>query len=315
MVPKISIIISILLQFMVAFLALRFIPVTQRKLSWILISIGFVLMALRRMLELSTFLNLKRYEELFSVGAWIGISTSIVIAVGVWLLRDMFYTWKRAELERKLTEKRVLNAVIRTEEKERRRFAKDMHDGIGPLISTIKLYVNELISDEITSKEKEESVDYINKLLDDAVSGLRTISNNMTPGVIHEYGLFSAINEFCNSVNKTHKLAIKFNAPRGLNLGNHVEINLYRIVNELVNNTLKHSDATDAEISITRENGNIRFTYYDNGKGFDYSKYTELKHKGDGINNILTRVRSLDGEINIESSEGKGIFVEITFAV
>jgi signal transduction histidine kinase len=298
---------------MVAFLALRFIPVTKRKLSWILISIGFILMALRRMIELSTFLNLKRYEELFSVGAWMGISTSIFMAVGVWLLRDMFYTWKRAEHERKLAEKRVLNAVIRTEEKERTRFAKDMHDGIGPLISTIKLYVNELLSDDITVKEKEESVDYINNLLDDAVSGLRTISNNLTPRVIYEYGLYSAINEFCNSINKTHKLNIKFIAPRKLDLGNHIEINLYRIVNELVNNTLKHADATDAEISITQENSNIRFEYYDNGKGFDYSKYVESKHKGDGINNILTRVQSLDGEINIETSEGKGMSVVIIF--
>ncbi len=298
---------------MVAFLALRFIPVTKRRLSWILISIGFVLMAFRRMIELSTFLNLKRYEELFSVGAWIGISTSIVIAIGIWLLRDIFYTWKRAEHERKMAERRVLNAVIRTEERERKRFAKDMHDGIGPLISTIKLYVNELISDEITEKEKEESVDYINKLLDDAVTGIRTISNNLTPRIIHEYGLVSAITDFCNSVNKTHKLAIKIKGPKKLDLGNHIEINLYRIVNELVNNTLKHSDATKAEISIVQENNIIRFTYRDNGKGFDYSGYAESKYKGDGINNILTRVQSMDGQTDIETAEGKGILVNITF--
>ena len=313
MVPKISIILSILLQFMVAFLALRFITITKTKLSWILISIGFILMAFRRVIDLSTYLNLKRYEELLSVGAWIGISISILISIGIWLLRDMFYTWRRAEHERKISERRVLNAIIRTEERERKRFAKDMHDGIGPLLSTIKLYTNELVSEDITKKEKKESVDYVNKLIDDALSGIRTISNNLTPRVIHEYGLVSAINDFCNSINKTHKLSIEFKSPGKLNLSNHIEINLFRIVNELVNNTLKHANATRAGISIKEENNNIIFSYYDNGRGFDYSKYAEDKQKGDGINNILTRVQSMDGKINIETAEGQGINVKIEF--
>ncbi len=315
MVPKISIILSILLQFMVAFLALRFIAITKTKLSWILISIGFVLMAFRRIIDLSTYLNLKRYEELLSAGAWIGIAISIVISIGVWLLRDIFYTWKRAELERKISERRVLNAIIRTEERERKRFAKDVHDGIGPLLSTIKLYINELISEDVTKTEKEESIDYINKLIDDALSGIRTISNNLTPRVIHEYGLVSAINEFCNSINKTHKLSIEFKSPQKLNLSNHIEINLFRIINELVNNTLKHANASKACISIKEEDNHIIFVYYDNGKGFDYSRYVEAKQKGDGINNILTRVQSMDGEITIETSVGHGINVRIEFVV
>jgi signal transduction histidine kinase len=315
MVAKISIILSILLQFMVAFIALRFIAITKTKLSWILISIGFVLMAFRRIIDLSTYLNLKRYEELLSAGAWIGIAVSILISIGIWLLRDIFYTWKRAELERKISERRVLNAIIRTEERERKRFAKDMHDGIGPLLSTIKLYMNELISEEVEKKEKEESMDYINKLIDDALSGIRTISNNLTPRVIDEYGLVSAINEFCNSINKTHKLAIDFKSPDKLSLSNHIEINLFRIINELVNNTLKHADASKALISITEENSHIIFTYSDNGRGFDYSKYVEDKQKGDGINNILTRVQSIDGDIDIETGEDKGINVRIEFNV
>jgi signal transduction histidine kinase len=315
MVPKISIILSILLQFMVAFLALRFIAITKTKLSWILISIGFVLMAFRRIIDLSTYLNLKRYEELLSAGAWIGIAISILISIGIWLLRDIFYTWKRAELERKISERRVLNAIIRTEERERKRFAKDMHDGIGPLLSTIKLYMNELISEDVEKKEKEESMDYINKLIDDALSGIRTISNNLTPRVIDEYGLVSAINEFCISINKTHKLAIDFKSPDKLNLSNHIEINLFRIINELVNNTLKHADASKVRITITEENSHIIFTYSDNGRGFDYSKYIEDKQKGDGINNILTRVQSMDGDINIETGESKGINVRIEFNV
>lgn len=313
MVTKISLVISILIQLMVATLALRFIAITKTKLSWILISIAFLLMAFRRMIELSAYLNLKYSDDLFMASGWIGIAISIVIAFGIWLLRDMFYAWKRAEHERKISERKVLNAIIRTEEKERKRFAKDMHDGIGPMLSTIKLYVNELISEDVTGKEKEESIEEINKLIDDTLTGVRTISNNLAPRVIHEYGLISAVKEFCNSINRTHKLPLKFVSPAKLSLSNHVEINLFRIINELVNNTLKHANASNAMISLKEEKDKIIFVYNDDGKGFDYCKYENSKQKGDGINNILTRVKSMNGIVDFKTSEGNGVNVRIEF--
>ncbi|HJX70348.1 MAG TPA: histidine kinase, partial [Bacteroidales bacterium] len=200
MVTQILYIVSIILQVFVAILAIRFISFTRLKFSWVLISFGFILMAFRRFIDLSAFLNTRYYEELSLLSNWIGIATSIVIAIGVWLIRDIFYSLRMAEIDRERAERKVLTAIISTEEKERRRFAEDMHDGLGPMLSTIKLYVNELISEDISKAEKNDYVNYINQLIDDAVSDIRTMSNNLTPRVIHEYGLISAIEEFCKSI-------------------------------------------------------------------------------------------------------------------
>ena len=311
MVTKILYIVSIILQVFVAILAIRFISFTRLKFSWVLISFGFILMAFRRFIDLSAFLNTRYYEELSLLSNWIGIATSIVIAIGVWLIRDIFYSLRMAEIDRERSEKKVLTAIISTEEKERRRFAEDMHDGLGPMLSTIKLYVNELTSDDISKAEKNDYVNYINQLIDDAVSDIRTMSNNLTPRVIHEYGLISAIEEFCKSISRTQKLSIRFRKPRRKPVvGKHIEINLYRIVNELLNNTIKHAEAKSVDLSISIKGKNLLFNYTDDGKGFNYNMQ-EVKSKGEGINNIITRVKSINGSVKILSEEGKGFKITI----
>ncbi len=306
MVTNILYIVSIVLQIFVAILALRFISFTRIKFSWMLISLGFILMAFRRFIELSAILNTKYYEELSILSGWTGIATSVIIAIGVWLIRDIFYSLRLAELERKRTERKVLSAIISTEEKERKRFAEDMHDGLGPLLSTIKLYVNELVTEDLTLVEKKDYVNYVNQLIDDAVSDIRTMSNNLTPRVIHEYGLISAIDEFCKSISRTQKLTIEFKKPRkNPELNKHLEINIYRIINELLNNTIKHAAAKTVHLSINFRAGKMLFNYVDDGKGFNYNG-RNTKLKGEGINNIITRVNSIDGTIKIISQEGKG---------
>jgi len=315
MVTQILYIVSIVLQVFVAILAIRFISFTRLKFSWVLISFGFILMAFRRFIELSAFLNTKYHEEFSLLGNWIGIATSVVIAMGVWLIRDIFYTLRMAEVERQRADRKVLTAIINTEEKERRRFAEDMHDGLGPMLSTIKLYVNELTSEDISREEKSDYVNYINQLIDDAVSDIRTISNNLTPRVIHEYGLISAIEEFCKGISRTQKLFIRFNKPRiKPELSKHVEINLYRIVNELLNNTIRHADAKSVDLSISIKGKKLLFNYADDGKGFNYN-LQQRKLKGEGINNIMTRVKSINGSARISSEKGKGFRIMIELPI
>ncbi|MBN2213781.1 MAG: sensor histidine kinase [Bacteroidales bacterium] len=315
MVTQILYIVSIVLQVFVAILAIRFISFTKLKFSWVLISFGFILMAFRRFIELSAFLNTKYYEELSMLSNWVGIATSVVIAIGVWLIRDIFYTLRIAEVERQRAERKVLTAIINTEEKERRRFAEDMHDGLGPMLSTIKLYVNELTSEDIPQAEKSDYVNYINQLIDDAVTDIRTMSDNLTPRVIHEYGLISAIEEFCKSISRTQKLSIRFKKPgKKPELRKHVEINLYRIVNELLNNTIKHAEAKSVDLSIAIKGKNLLFSYADDGKGFNYN-LQKLRSKGEGINNIMTRVKSVNGSAKILSEQGKGFRIMIEIPV
>ena len=111
---------------------------------------------------------------------------------------------------RKETEKEILSTVIRTEERERARFAKDMHDSVGPLLSTIKLYVNELNSSSIQLDERNEYVGEVNSIIDESIRTIREISNNLMPMTISKYGLVNALDTFFEKVNKTNKINIRF---------------------------------------------------------------------------------------------------------
>ncbi len=216
---------------------------------------------------------------------------------------------KRKEMERK-----VLSAVIQTEEKERERFSKDMHDGIGPLLSTIKLYVNELGSAEIGKKEKIEFVDQVNKMLDDAVTSIREISNNLMPRVIHEYGLVKALEAFCEKVNQTGKIYVDFNTT-GIeySLDKNVQLILFRVISELLTNTIKHAKAKSAYIQLQKSDDNISLIFTDDGIGFDSNTVMENKNTGIGLKSIVSRIKSINGNCEIISKEGKGfrIIIEI----
>ncbi|MCK9451391.1 MAG: PAS domain S-box protein [Bacteroidales bacterium] len=203
--------------------------------------------------------------------------------------------------ERKELEKRVLIATIETEENERSRFAREIHDGLGPLLSTIKLYVNELETSE--QEEREAHTRYINQLIDEAVSNARNIANNITPKIITDYGLLRSLEEFCTGINATKLLHIRF-LPKGIsqNLGSTIELTLYRIITELINNTIKHAQAQQVIIELKQEGSCIRLSYKDDGIGFELDKALE---KGDhtlGLRNIISRVRSLKGDFSFRNT-------------
>ncbi len=214
---------------------------------------------------------------------------------------------KRKEMERK-----VLSAVIQTEEKERERFSKDMHDGIGPLLSTVKLYVNELGSTEIKPKEKKEFVIQVNKMLDDAVSSIREISNNLMPRVIHEYGLVKALEAFCEKVNQTGKIHVDFNT-NGIqySLDKNIQLILFRVISELLTNTIKHAKAKNAYIQLQKSGDNISLMFTDDGIGFDSKTVMENKGTGIGLKSIVSRIKSINGNCEITSSEGNGFKINI----
>ena len=139
MVRLIALIISIVLQIVAASIALRFMKLTKYRLSWILLSLSFGFMAVRGIIQLvERFRGTPSYTWQM-IDEWIGVLISFMIIVGVILIRELFLSLKRADTERLRTEKRVINAIINTEENERKRFAKDLHDGLGPILSTVKM--------------------------------------------------------------------------------------------------------------------------------------------------------------------------------
>jgi PAS domain S-box-containing protein len=220
----------------------------------------------------------------------------------------------RVITERKELERKVLSAVIKTEEKERERFSKDMHDGLGPLLSTIKLYVNELNNDETTPEERHTFTGQINEMLDQAVTSTREISNNLMPRVIHEYGLVKAVETFSQKVNQTRKLDIRFE-HHGIDtsLDADLQLILFRVISELINNTIKHAGAKNIKIGLKKEEEHISLAFEDDGIGFNTDKVMNNPKTGIGLKSIISRVRSVNGRVIFKSFEGHGfkIYIDI----
>jgi signal transduction histidine kinase len=170
------------------------------------------------------------------------------------------------------------------------------------LLSTIKLYVNELEYNEKKSGH-DANIQYINKLIDEAVSSARNIANNITPKIITDYGLIRSLENFCQSLNATKLLEINFQHEHlSSHLGSTIELTLYRIITELINNTIKHAQAQRVHIELMQEASRIRLSYHDDGIGFELDEALEKSEQTLGLKNIISRVRSLKGNFSFRNT-------------
>jgi len=306
MVRLIALIISIALQIIAAVIALRFMKMTRYRLSWILLSTSFVLMSLRTLIQLIEYFEGKPSFELTMMDDWMNVLISVLIISGVVLIRELFTSLKRAETDRMRSDRRLLNAIINTEETEKKRFAKDLHDGLGPLLSTVKMSLSALIP-MISDPVGKEILGNTNHVVNEALSTIKEIANNMSPHVLTNLGVASAISTFASKVNQTRSVSIDFRTNmEGERFDTDKEVVLYRAACELINNGMKHSGASRIEMDLHRHQKIITLQYLDNGRGFDTEKLTSEEAVGMGIPNIETRVRAVDGVFLIESSKGKG---------
>lgn len=315
MITLIALIISILLQFVAAIYSIRLTKVTKYRLSWILISVGFLFMAIRRFIEFISFLGGDYSQDLGILNNWLGIVTSLLITAGVILITELFNYLKKVEKAREESEKEILNAIIKTEEKERKRFAKDLHDGLGPILSTVKLSISTLSQLE-NKKRNKEIISNTEVVINEALKSIKEISNNLSPHILNNFGLASAIKSFTNKIVKSKAINISFNSNmHDERLDENVEVVLYRVVCELMNNTVKHASANNIEINLTKNNNIVKLVYTDDGKGFDVEKILNEKTSGMGYSNMLTRIKSLKGKLNINSSKEKGTEVVIEVSI
>jgi PAS domain S-box-containing protein len=213
--------------------------------------------------------------------------------------------------DQKEAERKVLKAIIDTQENERKSFAENLHDELGPFLSGIKLYIDEISSSDISKKEKDKLISYLQEMTDEAIAQTRSISNKLMPNVLINYGLFRAIQKFCQGLSATSKINITldFNKP-DKSYDKRIEVTLYRIIIELINNTLKHANASEIKIKMNDSNTILRLIYQDNGKGFAMEQLHE-KEEGLGMQNIISRVKLLNGNVNIWSQPGNGLIVDI----
>lgn len=195
-----------------------------------------------------------------------------------------------------------IRAEIDTLEKERSRIASDLHDELGSLLSAIKLKINTLESGD---PEDQKIIEDSSRHLDSIITKVREISNDLMPNTLKRKGLMRGIEEFLENHRQATGLEIKFTYPSGLELDKQKEINIYRIIQEIVHNTVKHAGATLLIIKIYVENNRLLLMTADNGKGFDY--LARIKdNPGLGLRNLQSRAEVMGGELSCASEPDKG---------
>lgn len=202
----------------------------------------------------------------------------------------------------------TMSSMLQGQEVERERIARDLHDSLGGLLSTVKLHFDALqAKNPEISDQKEYNKAY--NLLDTACNEVRTISNNMQPGALLKMGVVPALNDLVNRIQSEDTPHIEFihygpmqNLPTG------VSLHIYRIVQELLFNCIKHAQAKEILVQLIRNEGDIEIMVEDDGKGYD----PQETQKGMGTENVLARVNFLKGEISIHSVPGTGTTTSIT---
>lgn len=251
-------------------------------------------------------------------------NTVLGIIIGVFILSILTGTlWyakyklkQKAKLQEEIFKQQELatKAVFTAEENERQRIAKDLHDGVGQLMSAAKMNLSAIKNElNFETNLQQQSFEKTIQLVDESCKEVRAVSHNMMPNVLLKSGLISGIRDF---VNKLDSRVIKINLfTDGLNekLDENIEMVLYRVIQECVNNVIKHAEATHLDISMIKDEDGISLSIEDNGKGFNINDKNNFE--GIGLKNIITRIQYLKGTVEWDSSIGKGTVVTIQLPI
>jgi signal transduction histidine kinase len=226
------------------------------------------------------------------------------------------YLWNQLQNRQKLNsevlkQKEIrIKAIVEAQEEEQVRIAKDLHDGVGQLLTGLKLAWQNIISELNTSNDSVSGkIISSSKVLDEAANEVRNISHQMMPRTLSESGLIAAIEDMLNNALKLSSINYDFEHSNITGrFAKEIEITVFRVTQELVNNILKHSGATVISIQLVKNNEQLVLFVEDNGKGF---KFDELKQKGFGLMNIITRVKLINGDVNYEPGPFNGTITTI----
>jgi signal transduction histidine kinase len=196
-----------------------------------------------------------------------------------------------------------IEAEIRTLEKERKRIASDLHDDLGPLLSAIKFKINAV---DLINDDDKLLIENASQHIDDTLNRVREISFDLMPNTLIRKGLVQTLEEFIPKMEKLVSLKIHFTHKDINELPTEMTINIYRIVLEIINNTVKHSQANNLVIQLTKPGKKIVLLTSDDGIGFDYEKKKE-ENPGLGLKNLQSRAEIMHGELLINTQRGKGV--------
>lgn len=204
----------------------------------------------------------------------------------------------------------VMNAVLRGQEQERKRLGAELHDGIGQILSAIALQVSQ-IREEVSSAETDQleaDLEKLNANLQSAIREVRGISHDLMPEVLESFGLKEAVNQICRNLHDRAGIEVKFDhADLEPRYNPMLEVNLYRITQELVNNIQKHSECKQVFVSLMDHGDMLSLTVEDDGRGFD----RDQDMGGIGLRNIHSRVSMMGGQIDVESAVNSGTLINI----
>ena len=238
--------------------------------------------------------------------------------IGLLLAIVVFSIYRRKKVQNKFILQQAImkqqdiatKAIIEAEENERKRIAADLHDGVGQMMSAAKMNLS-VFEAELPFVNEAQKISFENVigLVDESCKEIRSVSHQMMPNALLKSGLASAVKEFIDKID-TRVIKVTLHTE-GLSerVDNNTETVLYRVIQECVNNVLKHSGADHLDISLIKDLDGIAVTIEDNGKGFDSSD--KLKFDGIGLKNIISRINYLKGTIDFDSAAGKGTLVAI----
>lgn len=234
-------------------------------------------------------------------------SILLVLAIlGLWYLFRQRQKLKNIEISKLKQQHDItkLHALIEGEEKERSRLAQELHDGINGDLSSIKYQLSSINSDEISTDLKsvfEKSI----AMIDYSCQQVRNISHNLSPMTIRDFGLITSIKNYCSKLESIHPITINCqNFGNEITLPNNIETVIYRIVQELVNNIIKHAKATYAMVQINTHDDTMFITVEDNGIGFQNSS----NNVGIGLKNIASRIAFLNAHLEEEHHDNGTTF-------
>lgn len=250
-----------------------------------------------------------------------GMFGSFLLCIGLILLYVKYrknilqkqYQLKATEVQ---YQKDLLKAVINSQEEERKRIGMDLHDEVGSKLSLLRLIIETFTDKNTEALSAPQFSQKCKSTIDEVINNVRNISHNLSPILQGVYELLDALEDFCDELNRSGKIHIAINVEptaENIRLEHFTKLSLYRVITELVNNTIKHAEAKNVSIDFSLTDNIYSILFADDGKGLQEN--TAAVKKGIGFKNMESRLDSIGAEYNIRSQEGRGFEMRIDLPV
>lgn len=269
------------------------------EFSAIMQSMNKLVEALRSTVQFANYIGKGKMNE-----KYVSLGEKDELGKAIMSMRDQLIILDKEKTKLERQSKKIL---LEGQEKERARIARDLHDGLGAMLTTMKLRLGH----ELNETTKEE----LTSLLDDAINEARNLSRNLMPAVLMDFGLFDALAQLAQSTEKNTRITVNYTCDcedEKSKLKKSRQVYVYRIAQEAINNALKHADCTEIQLSITEFDDQLNVYIKDNGKGLEDGSV--LESQGLGFKNIKERTELLNGELILESDD-RGTIVEVNIPI